>query len=167
MGIIFRMGNSTTRTPGLLLVRQLCSMSQSAPSRNRPETRQPVQAENATSPVNCATKKNQFKTTVAAVAVLGTYSHDKTHFIISNCSYTEVYLSAVFVFRMQLWPTVFKILFFQIKIVSVALHMINIIGNKYWFACSFPPHSGCHPPITCPSNSQVVRELFNSCGTAR
>lgn len=38
MGMILRMGSSTTGTRGLLGIRQPCSMSQSAPSRNRPET---------------------------------------------------------------------------------------------------------------------------------
>ena len=41
MGMIFRMGRSTTSTLGLLLIRHPFSMSQSAPSRYSPETKHP------------------------------------------------------------------------------------------------------------------------------
>lgn len=41
MGMTLRIGSSTTRTFGLLLTRQPFSMSQSAPSRYRPDTKQP------------------------------------------------------------------------------------------------------------------------------
>lgn len=42
MGMTLRMGSSTTRTFGLLLTRQAFSLSQSAPSRYRPDTKQPT-----------------------------------------------------------------------------------------------------------------------------
>lgn len=42
MGMTLRMGSSTTRTFGLLLTRQPSSVSQSAPSRYRPDTKQPT-----------------------------------------------------------------------------------------------------------------------------
>lgn len=41
MGMIFRIGRSTTSTLGLLLIRQPFSISQSAPSRYSPETKHP------------------------------------------------------------------------------------------------------------------------------
>ena len=41
MGMIFRMGRSTTSTLGLLLIRHPLSMSQSAPSRYSPDTKHP------------------------------------------------------------------------------------------------------------------------------
>lgn len=47
VGMTLRMGSSTTKTFGLLLIRQPSSMSQSAPSRNRPETKQPVDNKNS------------------------------------------------------------------------------------------------------------------------
>lgn len=106
VGIIFTMGNSTTRTLGWLLVRQLCSTSQSAPSRNRPETKQPVWAEKCNTLCKLSYSRNQFKTTVPATAVLGTCSHDKTHYV-PNCSYTEVYLPVVFAFTIQLCSKIF------------------------------------------------------------
>lgn len=42
IGMTLRMGSSTTRHLGLLFTRQPCSQSQSAPSRYRPDTKQPV-----------------------------------------------------------------------------------------------------------------------------
>lgn len=42
MGMTLRMGSSTTRTFGLLFTRQPFSISQSAPSRYRPDTKQPA-----------------------------------------------------------------------------------------------------------------------------
>lgn len=44
MGMTLRMGSSTARTLGLLLTRQPSSMSQSAPSRYRPDTKQPEES---------------------------------------------------------------------------------------------------------------------------
>lgn len=41
MGITLRIGSCTTSTLGLLLIRQHLSVSQSAPSRYNPETKQP------------------------------------------------------------------------------------------------------------------------------
>lgn len=42
IGMTLRMGSSTTRAFGLLLTRQPFSVSQSAPSRYRPDTKQPA-----------------------------------------------------------------------------------------------------------------------------
>lgn len=47
MGMTFRIGRLTTSTLGLLLMRQPLSISQSAPSRYSPDTKQPEEPEEA------------------------------------------------------------------------------------------------------------------------